>query len=224
MLLEAIPVWTPGFLETVVIGVACSLVATLTWFFLNLAVRPRIKISPLISKLPRDGDHVGQYSYRFKIVNRSHRDMVDVQVRALLDKSRKVPGSAQPIHTLCEVPLLFHQPVIPGKRWLPDSDARFARRVRVVGDLMQLWPDDQVHTLRLRVTARDVFSGTFRQTEQVFAMHDVIRDGSFGFGKDLDVRPVGVTRLPPAPAAPVSPTVPEQQVVAPTAEPPPGEH
>lgn len=181
---------SPATQETLLLGALASLIAALTVYAVTMATRPRLKISPYISKLERDGANAGTYAYRFKIINRSWRAVVDVRIRASLDKPRKVPGSSVPMHVLTKIPIMVSDPlVIPGRRLFKDTEARFARRVRVVGDLEALWPDDQAQSVRVRVTARDVFSGTFREIEHIFPTHECIQEGSFAFGKKLDVVP-----------------------------------
>ena len=182
-----------GILDSLVVGVIASLVASATFFGLLLGMRPKVAVSGKISRLERDGTP-GEFSYRFKLVNQTRRPMVDVQIRVYRDKSRKAPNSTIPIRVLKNLEVKSGQGgVIPGKR-NGDQEARHARRIRLVGDLASLWPNDQEASILLRVTCRDGITGAFRQVEQRFLMHDCIVDGSFGFGDSLDVNPV--RRLP----------------------------
>lgn len=190
---------------SVAIGIGSSAVASLIFFLALAKVRPRLKIAPHISRLPRD-EPVGVLGYRFKVVNLSRRAIVEVKYQAFVDRPMKIPESDGNLRRLTPVPLIQTADVIPGRD--KSKDARYARRVRVDGDLLAYWPEDEVSLLLLRVTGRDVFSGAFGTFEHQFRLHREIRDGTFASGLGLDILPVHDA----APRSPVPMTKPEPEV------------
>lgn len=170
--------------ETVLYGVAASLVASATFFAFLLGLRPRFDISPSIA---REDKGAGRIAYRFKVVNRTRRAMVDVTVQLYRDTPVKVPGGKHPVRTLKAIELVHSNPVvIPGKR-MSDSEFRNARRFVAGQDILQVWPNEQQASLLLRITCKDGLTGTFRQQEHTFRLHSEIEDGTFAFGKSLKV-------------------------------------
>lgn len=164
-------------------GTVASLIASATFFGLTLGFRPRFEISPYVAH----HDLPSGSQYRFKLVNRSRRPMVDVDLKAFIDTPVKVPGSHVPVHRLRRLALNTTDPIAISGRRKGDSQARHARRILLSCDLLQEWPDDQAASLVLRITCRDGWTGTFRQAEQVFPLHTQIRAGTFGFGDSLNV-------------------------------------
>jgi len=173
-----------GVGETILYGAVASLVASGTFFAILLGLRPRFSIAPSISVVTTS---TGRLVYRFKVVNRTRRPLVDVKLQLFRDTPTKVPGGHRPLHTLRRINLAYSEPLVIVGRKRGDPEARHARRFVAEDDLLAHWPDDQRASLLLRITCRDGITGTFRQKEQEFRLHDTLQHGVFAFGDSLSV-------------------------------------
>jgi len=175
-------------------GTIAGLVASVVFFTLLTVLRPRLEISPCIAKT-ETGDETPTHRYRIKIVNKSFRSCVDVEVAAFTVRTRTVPAQKQGTHgqvsVMAQVDLKRSpRSVIPGYR-PRSSRAPYAHRIRFDEETVNvLHPNsDQQYELLVRVTARDGITGFPRMFEQRYALHNQIKDGTFIFGKSLDVVP-----------------------------------
>ena len=78
-------------------GTIAGLVASVVFFTLLTVLRPRLEISPCIAKT-ETGDETPTHRYRIKIVNKSFRSCVDVEVAAFTVRTRTVPAQKQGTH------------------------------------------------------------------------------------------------------------------------------
>lgn len=175
------------FWQALAVGAVSSLLASAVFWAGLQRLRPRLTISPQITRTGRDAPDTG-FRYRFKVVNRSRRAAVDVQIHAYLDVPRKVLGGD--IRVLKKLPVnTTAGSVIPGKH-KKDREARHARRVRFDVDLDEIWKDDQHSSIRVRVYARDSASGYMGECEQVYPLRKCIQDGTFQFGDSMKIESV----------------------------------
>ncbi len=172
-------------------GVSCSLLASVGFFGILQVLKPDIQISEHIACQPCNAPNEDGAEYRIKILNRSRRAAVDVRISAFLDKPRKIPGPSGTkggaMHMMEPLPLRSETVnVVPGRR-RKDPDTRHAFRTRFIGDLEEEWGDDQTYSIVVRIFAKDGWSGTVRQFQQVYPLKTDIVDGVFEYGDSLIV-------------------------------------
>lgn len=175
-----------------VLGVLCSLVASVAFVFLiNALLRPKIIISPQIAKTARDEPDLGATSLRFKIVNRRRRPALDVHITAYLDRPRKVPvnggSESRTLHMMKVLDLNSRRLHVLPRRRPRDVEARHALRVRFNVDLETLWEDDQSYSVVVRVFARDGWSGAVKEFERVYSLKTCIKSGTFEHGDGFEI-------------------------------------
>lgn len=182
---------TAQFCLSAVIGVLASVVASAIFWVLLFQLRPKIEISPEISR-SRNSD--GSIGFRVKLINRSRRSAIDLQATVFLDTLRK--------HRTGDVHMLRPLPVkaTPGFFFhgydKKDTDARWARRLLITENLDTTWVDEQKSSILVRLFARDGRSGAVRQFEQTYRLKSVIKDGDFEWGDSFDIAPPTPTTGP----------------------------
>jgi hypothetical protein len=174
---------TAQFCLSAVIGVLASVIASAIFWVVLFQIRPKIEISPQIS---RSINSDGSKGFRVKLINRSRRAAVDLQPSVFLDTLRK--------HKTGDVHMLRLLPVKSTPGFLfhgydkNDADARYARRLLITDDLDATWVDDQISSIVVRLFARDGRSGAFRQFEQTYRLkRDAIKDGDFDWGDSFEI-------------------------------------
>lgn len=163
-------------------GVGASFVASVVFWLALFRVRPKIVISDKIAKgLTDDGDT----AYRIKIVNKSRRSAVDLHVAVYRDTYRNVPDGQ--VHRL--KPLKIRSTpgyMLHGYR-CRDAESRYALRLRIDEDVDQVWTDDSIQSLVVRIYARDSMSGAYRHFEHAYTQRTCITPGSFHKGDSFEV-------------------------------------
>lgn len=178
-------------MENLLTGVVSGFIASIIFFTVLATMRPRLAISECISRTQADQNDP-PFRYRIKIVNRSRRTCVDVEISAFVVRQRKVPnGSASgTVDVARRINLRRdHRSVIPGYS-RGDDRALYAQRVRFDEEAVRvLEHPDQQYELLVRVTARDGVSGWPRVFERRYALANAIVNGTFEYGRSLQVVP-----------------------------------
>jgi len=170
-------------IESILTGIFSSLVASALFLFCLVKLRPKIEISPYISLIVEDN---GKKVYRFKIINRTRRPIINVQCRLLLTISRNVPDGMmlRSKRIKLHVEHVFQIPKYDKK----DKEARYARRFICYKDIDSLWEDQEGKYLRFVILATDSFSGFSKVFYKEFlSKKDCLIEGDHRFGDSLEI-------------------------------------
>ena len=169
------------FVETVLVGIATSLVASTVFVCLFFRLKPAIEISPYIAREDIDGETF----FIFKIVNRSKRAIIDVRVEASLATQTNVEGG--PIYRTHQIAFRKSYMFQMGGFNQADHGADYACRFATRENLDSMWNNDS-DIVRFRVIATDHFSGFSQAFLKEFrTRRNCIVDGSHKWGADLGV-------------------------------------
>lgn len=210
-------------MDTLVLGVVASLVASAVFFAWMLLLRPRIGICQEISvRAVNDG----RLEYRIKVVNRSRfRSIVDFQVFVFIESMRLGPDGETQIWKKTRQPLGFTEGLpLPRRKWRKDKECLNARQVRLRFDVAQKWPDNTDHRLTIVVVGKDSWSGQPATSRGVFGRRATcVKFGEYEPGNGLrvydGVRFFGRGELwereyVNAPAVETGPAIPDEPAVA----------
>ncbi|MFJ4099838.1 hypothetical protein [Amycolatopsis japonica] len=164
---------------TIVVGVLSSVVASAVWLVALRGLRPAIEISPLIAQDPERSN-----SYHVKIINRSRRALVDVSFDIAIIRIARTRGGTVDMRKTVRV--AGPPPLIIPARKKDGTDNIY--RLRVDADLRGTLEIDDRHSVRIRIFARDAWSGVGRVAERRY--HDPgteIAVGKYAKGSTFDV-------------------------------------
>lgn len=178
-------------MPTWLLGVLGGFVASAAFLLVLSLLRPRLLISPQISKLKTDnGDP--PYRYRVKIVNKSRRSCVDFTVRAYIATEIVIPKENDGQHGKNTVLKSLDirrdgSTYIHGYR-KNDQDGKYAVKIRFDESSVQeiKGAGSQKHIV-LRVYARDGFSDFPKIYEQRYKLSSQICEGTFAFGRSVKI-------------------------------------
>lgn len=185
-------------MESVVVGVASSFVASAFFFGVLFLMRPKIVIAPKIAFDPNARPSVGppnrespEQVFKLKFFNNARRPAIDVKVQLILvNPYNDEMGNQQHRHT--RLSLVSEDVVVLPKRSRTKSDpaCRFARKVRIKENLHDLWREDGHCHLLVRLYAKDGWTGTGKVFEERIYSKAAIVVGDFEAGTGVDVTPV----------------------------------
>jgi hypothetical protein len=171
-------------LTSVVTGVVASLVASGVFLFFLTRLRPKVEISPVISKsLDTDNNPV----YSVKIVNKSRRSLINIKAQLQLVGPAIVPGGM--IEGVKEVPLYGDNPLeILGFK-SSDKTEKYAYRFTILEDLEKALLYEQQTYLRIIIFATDSVSGFSRAFSQEYqTKRNSFKEGDFVLGREMDIK------------------------------------
>ncbi len=170
-----------GQVIAVVVGVVSSVIASSVWLLGLRRLRPRIDISPwIVEDVRPDGEPA---CYRIKIINRSRRAVVDLAFELAVMRPERTQGGVVKMRRVVRVS--GPPPLIISGRASDDSNTY---RMRVDADLRGILSGDAHRFIRLRVFARDEWSGIGRVAEREYyePSSDLIV-GKYSKGQSFDV-------------------------------------
>lgn len=167
--------------ESLMIGVAGSLVASAVFLFALFLLRPKIVFSPHIADQSKPNDVV----YGFKIINKSRFPVTHLEFQLTLITPKAVPNGVVLRNRLIELnkDKIFEV----GGFSKRDKDAHYALRVGTAENLSSICTSDGQY-LYFTVTAQHSLSGFSRVFTKYYFPQSDIKRGHHEFGLGLDVR------------------------------------
>jgi hypothetical protein len=170
-------------IESMLVGVLSSLVASALFLVVLFRLRPKIEISPEIADQSTDEGPC----FAFKFINRSRYQAFDISVEVLFVTPSQAPGG--PVNNMRDVVLTRSRFHMLGEFSPKDEQANYAFRVRTFEDLKKSW-SSTAQSLRVSVVSRHALSGFSGIKTMVFNTKGQIRKGRHRFGNHLNVEPI----------------------------------
>lgn len=168
-------------LENFIIGIISGVVGSGIFLALIYRLRPRIEISPYIS---RDTKPDGTSEYGFKFINRTPYPILEIKARVRLRTAETAPKGIIWDSRMIFESYIWHIQKFDAK----DKDFNFAQRTCRTIALETIWNDTIPCELMFEVMARHSFSGiTTVTSRKYYKKRDSIRDGVHHVGDSLDV-------------------------------------
>jgi len=168
---------------SVVIGAISSLAASGLFLFCLFKLRPNIMISPYIA-ISKSSE--GSNEYRFKIINKTSRPIINLRVRIFVSNRKNVPDGVM-VHNK-RIPLAIEDVFQMPRYDLNDKNADYARRFICKEDINSLWEDKNGCTLKIIVMATDSLSGFSKVfIKEYHTKKNTLVEGSHRFGDSLEI-------------------------------------
>ena len=166
----------------IIIGIVSSFLSSILFLFAAHRIKPKIKVSPTISKYT---DEKGRLVYVIKIINRGIRDAVDISL--VLHLLRPIKNEeANETNTVSRSRRLQLQTNNLFKLAKRKKNEYFAFRVRCYENIEEILKETKDSKLRFRLTARDSFTNSPILIEQTYVL-DTISEGQFKTGNSFDI-------------------------------------
>jgi hypothetical protein len=170
------------YLQSVILGVLSSLVASLVFLYFISRLRPKLIISPFISF---NDDEKGKF-FVLKLINKTPRPIINIRCRLNLVIPKSVPGGL--IFSNINLKLEREEVFLIDKFDKQDKDANYAWRFVCREDIESEWEEKHGSYLIFRVIATDSLSGLSKYySQRFFTKRDCLRKGSHRFGNNLNV-------------------------------------
>lgn len=171
-------------LESIVVGIFASLVASVMFLLWTRLLTPKIDISPYISVYPNDnGD--GRDTYRVKIMNRRFRSVSDLTISVFVQHEQQVKNGPVKVKKRIGTRSSIHS---MQRRKFRDTVFDNCRRVRIDGDALEnVYLHRSNPHVVVEVYCRDSWSGVGRLARQEYAGIDSFKRGSFVHGMTHDI-------------------------------------
>lgn len=156
-------------LNTILVGVTSSLIASFTFALMLFLIKPRIDISPYIAK---NTDVYGDLVYDIKVANKGYRDVIDISAELLVVTKENVKNGQ--INTTKKIPMVYER--------IFRIKSRGGRRFPVNENLEAIWENDDISFLLFRILVKDSFTGVGKVFEQTFHTKKEIHSGKHEHG------------------------------------------
>ncbi len=173
-----------GHLQSILIGVLSSLVASIVFLLFLTRLRPKIEIS---NQVARTVTSTGKTIYRIKIINKSRVPIMNIRAQLHVMTPTTVPSGI--IYVSKDISFQQSAVMELSKLDKQDKTAAYAYRFRTYDSLDDLWNNDSQSYLRFRVQATHSVSGfskVFRK--DYYTKRNSIVDGEFDFGNSVNIR------------------------------------
>lgn len=167
--------------ESLLIGVLGSVIASVLFLLTLYALRPKIEFSPYIADQSKNDDHV----YAFKIINRSRWPLTHLEFELTLITPKSVHGGVVLTNDL--LPLIKNKIFEVGKFDKKDKEAQFAVRIGAPIDLRARCVGEG-QFLYLTVSAQHSLSGFQKVFTKHYHLESDIKKGKHEYGLGLDVK------------------------------------
>ena len=173
-----------NFLLPIIIGIISGIVSTALFHCLLKFTKPNIIISDCIEKRIVDQKPV----YHIKVVNLRKRNAVGIKLYLYLVHAENGHDGTILRYEQMEI----HDGGIPyidpyDKK---DSTSKYAIRLELPNQLLDIWKDDRIQYLRFGIYCVDEFTGSEKFFSQEYRQHSKIIEGKFKTGKSLEIVPV----------------------------------
>lgn len=168
-------------IQSLLLGVVGSLVASTLFLIFASFFRPRLSISKHISK----GEYDGKNFYSVKVVNSGCRSAINIKAELQIIGTRVVEGGKG--RKIYDVELLKRDQLIlkPYKKINPlNCSFEFSTTAKIE----EVWKKNDESTLLFRVIAQDSFTSFCKVFEQeYFSNKETIKNGRFAIGKNMTI-------------------------------------
>lgn len=172
----------PELAVSIISGIFSSLVASFVFLRCILLVKPKICISPYIS---REITTDGSKKFYIKILNLTKNEIINVRCHLSLVTVENIPGGTRRIYKT--IPIARDNIFSIPKYDINDSDALYEKLFRCSGDLNEIWSNN-LQYLQFRVIANHSVSGFSKVFVQNFYNKQLhLKDGNHDFGSSLEV-------------------------------------
>lgn len=172
------------YILAIIIGVLSSAVACLIFLLFLSRIRPKIIISDQIAK---EKSIKGSIAYRIRVINKTHRPIMDIKAQLHRVTLIVVPGGTIP--KVKEIPLKRSEIMELPKFDPRDKEANYAYRFVTYENVEEIWGDDTKSYLRFRIYAKDSLSGFGKVfIKNYHTKRNSIKEGSFKVGNSLEIR------------------------------------
>jgi hypothetical protein len=173
------------YILAIIIGVLSSFVASFIFLLILTRIRPAVIISDKIAKT--EDSTTGDVIYKIKIINKTHRSIINVKAQLRLITLVAAPGGL--IEQNRTIPLRTDYIMELPKFNLKDKNVEYAWRFNVDGNIEKLWNDDERSFLRFKIFATDGVSGFGRVFNRDFHIKkNSIIKGVFEYGNTCDIK------------------------------------
>lgn len=179
--------------ESLVVGVAASLVASFVWVVLLRLLRPKVDIATLACFDPSDD------KLKIKVINRSRRAIVHIHVEVATVMHVSAAGGLVGMRHV--IPLFSPEPLaIEGYRKGNDDQNAYRFAVKIERKDLQDLIASNSSNLRFSVYCEDELSGLGRLFQHAFHDASEIVCGSYAKGQDFNVVLATGDLIPTGPA------------------------
>ena len=174
-----------NYLLAIIIGVLSSFVASFIFLLFLARIRPNIIIS---DKIAKNIDSItGNVTYIIKLINKTHRPIINVKVQLKLISLTAMPGGI--IEKNKRIPLRISEIMEISKFDLKDKNAEYAYRLTTAENIEELWEDDAHSFLRFKISATDSLSGLGKVFyKDYYVKKNSIEEGGFEFGNSFNIK------------------------------------
>lgn len=164
-------------LESLLVGISASFIASLVWLAALRFVRPRVAIAPKACFSPKDN------LLTVKVINQSRRALVNIRVELAILTQVNAPGGLVGRREV--IRLYSPEPLaIEGRK--RNNDDRNAYRFRAQVKLEDIWRSPS-SALRISIFCQDEVSGVGKLTQKTFFHRSEIVEGDYTKGQDFAI-------------------------------------
>lgn len=188
-------------MDKIILGIVVGVISNFCFWIVLWRLKPRIEISPTIARGKSTLN--GLTIYRFKVVNKTQNDLVDIRAEIHLMKNYQVGGDS--IVKSKRLSLKQGNPIVIEKfrRW--HSSTEYAFRFLSYEDIEKEWDEFQAESLRLRIFARNAFWGVSAIVSKRYDNLELtIKEGDFAKGYTFNILPRTKTEQIQGPAQAVN--------------------
>ncbi|MDD4991617.1 MAG: hypothetical protein PHR83_05215 [Paludibacter sp.] len=172
-----------NYLGIIVTGLFTSLISAILFLYILSLLRPKIEISPEISK---SISLTNKLKYTVKVINKTRFDVYDIKAQLHIIRKCQTPSGEIEKSELIE--LKRDDPFILGKFDKKDVNADYAFRFVTYIDLESIWTDDNNDILKFRVICKHQISGVLGYFQQKYRVKkSVIKTGEFKAGNLMEI-------------------------------------
>lgn len=172
-------------IESIVVGVFGSLVASFTFLFFLTRLKPNLKISKSIA-VRRDSEN-NPVSFAIKVMNDGSRNAIELRAELFSIRLKNIPGE-HPLRVTHKIALKRSEKFIINKYSKDNTETEYAFRFTTSENLDALWKDEDIEFLMFVIYARDELSNFGKVFKQEFkTKRNTFKDGEFHSGKSFEI-------------------------------------
>ncbi|MEI8273504.1 MAG: hypothetical protein WCG08_12850 [Paludibacter sp.] len=172
-----------NYLGIIVTGLFTSLISAITFLYILNLLRPKIEISPQISK---GLSLKNELKYSIKVINKTKFNIYDIKAQLHIIRKHQTPSGEIEKSELIE--LKRNVPFVLKKFDKKDTSYDYVFRFVTYVDLESIWVDDSKDILRFRMICKHQISGVLDCFEQNYRVKkSVIKNGDFKAGNLFEI-------------------------------------
>lgn len=171
-------------LDKVILSVFIGVIASGIFFVILSRFKPKLEISPNISKGKSTLD--GRTIYRVKVLNKTKYPLIDIKAQLHIFKTYQSDGGE--IWKSKSIELKRNDPIVIDKYDNKDQDVKYAYRFLTYENLDEIWNDDTIQFLKFRIICKNVESGFGYFFEKDYRVKkQTIINGDFAKGDTFNI-------------------------------------